>query len=707
MTAVADERIHPSEKGEHLARALAKGHHLLILDGLEPLQESPDVQNEAPLRDEAVLALLRTLAREGGRCLCVVTTRAKIRDLIDQRHTTAPHWDLGNLGEDAGIRLLDQLRIGGSAEDLRAAVREVQGHPLTLTLMGLYLRVRYPDHSDIALRDTFGLDEADNKVHDGHARRVLFAYEKMLGLPSRASELATMRLVSLFDRPVTFEMIAPLVRASALLARPLRRSARRLWEESTSTLRRLGLLETKSQLIGVRRTRSAAVTAHPIVREYFSSRTEMTQRSEVRQAHALLYASFRQKGRSAKTIDDLTNLYQAVAHGCRAGRHVEAWKNVYVPLIRKQGVYYSLNELGLFEADLSALRWFFRNPWSEPVPKLSPSVRAELLYDVANCSRAAMRLDESFTAVVAARDASLDACPPLWKLAADASRFVSALDLSMGDVAGALSEAKRAVDLADRAAGVYQQMTASVTYAAALFSASRRRSAVLQFDFAARALPRIQRSRRFEVRLWYEWRRTDLTLMKPERAAWCAQMGAASDRDAQYVAKKLGLRSIRHAEHLEKLVTDLDGDTRVGPLYVSLAHLAIAQAKLYAMVLGRQSGVRVHNGHADEVDASLIKADEGIRQGGRRDYRPFSLQLRAWSACLGGERDRSLDLLRDAEDIARRSGMRTILADVLLNRARLFRQSASLAEAESLVRATGYARRYGEVEDARRAAANW
>src|SRR5262249_7650055 len=67
------------EKGERLAKLVAHRRTLLVLDGLEPLQNPPGPQ-EGRLREPSMQALLRELAAF-NKGLCVITTRLPVVDL--------------------------------------------------------------------------------------------------------------------------------------------------------------------------------------------------------------------------------------------------------------------------------------------------------------------------------------------------------------------------------------------------------------------------------------------------------------------------------------------------------------------------------------------------------------------------------------------------------------------------------------------------
>jgi len=99
------------EKGERLAKLVAHCRTLLVLDGLEPLQNPPGPQ-EGRLREPALQALLRELAAFNTG-LCVITTRTPVADLADHERTSALRRDLEQLSCDAGAELLRALGVNG------------------------------------------------------------------------------------------------------------------------------------------------------------------------------------------------------------------------------------------------------------------------------------------------------------------------------------------------------------------------------------------------------------------------------------------------------------------------------------------------------------------------------------------------------------------------------------------------------------------
>ena len=134
------------EKGERLAKLIAHCRTLLVLDGLEPLQNPPGSQ-EGRLREPALQALLRELAAF-NMGLCVITTRLLVADIPDHEGTSALRRDLEELPGDAGAKLLRALGVKGNEADLRKASDEFHGplscsHPAGQLSDGC-LRWRYP-----------------------------------------------------------------------------------------------------------------------------------------------------------------------------------------------------------------------------------------------------------------------------------------------------------------------------------------------------------------------------------------------------------------------------------------------------------------------------------------------------------------------------------------------------------------------------------
>ena len=96
---------------------------------------------------------------------------------------------------------------------------------------------------------------------------------------------------------------------------------------------------------------------------------------------------------------------------------------------------------------------------------------------------------------------------------------------------------------------------------------------------------------------------------------------------------------------------------------------------------------------------------DGLRQSGTTQHLPRGLLTRAWVRWLNGDAAECRADLDEACEIAEPGPMRLHMADILLTRARLFRDRAPLAQARTLIEQCGYGRRKPELADAEAALA--
>ena len=82
-----------------MVKLISPRRTLLVLDGLEPLQNPPGPQ-EGRLREPSLQALLRELAAF-NKGLCVITTRTPVADIADHEGSSALRRDLEHLSSEA------------------------------------------------------------------------------------------------------------------------------------------------------------------------------------------------------------------------------------------------------------------------------------------------------------------------------------------------------------------------------------------------------------------------------------------------------------------------------------------------------------------------------------------------------------------------------------------------------------------------------
>ncbi|HXU32547.1 MAG TPA: hypothetical protein VN851_18425 [Thermoanaerobaculia bacterium] len=679
------------QKGTRLAEFLAQRRTLLILDGLEPLQNPPSSLPAGQIKDLGVRTLLKSLAQR-NRGLCVVTTRESVSDLASFRKGTAPEWLLERLEKAAGVALLEKLHVKGSKKELEKLVEDVAGHALTLNLLGTFLRDAHG--GDVRKRDLVKFEEANREEQGGHAFRVIAAYEEWLAprqtLREKVSEwfsgkrqdrlegerqLAILRLLGLFDRPATSDCVAALRRAPRIpgLTEPLVGLSDSQWNLAISRLADRGLASADDR---------GTLDAHPLLREYFARQLSTTSPEAWRAAHGRLFEHLRDSTpQFPDTLEGLQSLYQAVAHGCHAQRQQEACIEIYWKRILRGNEGFSRSKLGAIGADLGAVACFFDTPWSRVSPTFSKVDQAWLLNEAAFRLRALGRLTEALEPMRAGLANYIGQENGAYS--ARLASNLSELELTLGDVAAAVRDAEQSVTFADQGEDAFQRTVNRTAHAEALHQAGRRAEALALL----REAERLQEEWKSQYPRLYSlpgFRYCDLLLAEAERAA-----GQKGGPGADGAALSEALREVE-----ERGAEALDGDIRAGlsVLTIALHHLTLGRTALYRSILEGSDLAAARS----EIEAAV----DGIRHAGQSDYLPLGLLTRAWLFSREGNSAAARADLDEAQEIAERGPMPLYLADIALYRGRLFNDRAALAEARRLIEKHGYGRRLEELADA-------
>lgn len=641
------ERFQQTERARRLAELIRKDRTLLVLDGLEPLQHSPKTGPDGQIRDQTLAELVRDLAWQNPG-LCVITTRYGIDDLRALRSTTAPMVELGHLSPQAGAQLLRALGVKGEQEELEAASREFGGHSLALNLLGTYLRDILD--GDVRRRGEVSLLEEDAE-RGGHARRIMRSYEKQF---AGAPELAVLHLMGLFDRPAKRELIDVLRRPPAIegLNDELIDQKEPEWKRTLARLRQAKLLSEATP---------DEIDAHPLVREHFGQRLRRERPEAWRAGHGRLYEHLRDIAKPLPdTLVEMAPLFQAMHHGCQAGRHQEALLEVFCRRIRREQEQHSLHKLGAYGADLAALAGLFDPPFENAVTALTEADEAFILNEAAFDLRALGRLREA----VAPTRAALERCVEQedWTNAVVDASNLCQLYLMLGDVTEAVAKGEASAALGDWSGGALLRMAGRATWANALHQAGEPARAQALFEVAEslQAKERPHEPRLYSIQgYWY----CDL-LLDIGRAAEVRERAA----DAIKIAER------------ENWLLD-----------IALDRISLGRA---AQALGAH----------DEAWAQLDQVVQGLREAGARDHLPRGLLARAALFRKTGAAARRD--LEEAMRIARRSEMRLFQCDAHLEYARLAlaegdrdKARGHLAEAQRLVEETGYGRRRREIEE--------
>ena len=647
----------PWDKGERLARLVRESRTLLILDGLEPLQNPPG-PDEGRLKDPALQSLVRELAASNPG-LCVITTRQRVADIDPLTASTAPVIELENLSDVAGAAVLGQLGVAGSEEELREASREFGGHGLALNLLGAYLRDVFG--GDVRRRNEVSLLEED-EAQGGHAKRVMESYEIWLG---EGPELSVLRILGLFDRPADSEAVAAVREPPSIpgLTDALQDSTEAKWRQTLAKLSRAGLLAEQDP------NDPDTLDTHPLVREHFGKQLREAHPDAWREGNNRLYEHYKQVAPELpETLEEMAPLFAAVAHGCAAGRHQEALYEVFVPRIQRGNEAFSTKKLGVIGAGLAALSGYFQPPWSRLVAGISEhDVKGFVLSAAGFYLRALGRLNDAAEPMRGALEAAI--ARENWKNSARAAENLSEVYLSMGDLAQALAYAKQGVDLADHSGDAFLRIANSTTLADAHHQTAHVEEARVLF----REAEEMQK----------EWQPEYQSLYSVQGFQYCDLLLARG----------------RHREVQERASQTLEWAERAGGSLLSIAldQLSLGRAHL---AKAQEQGT----GDFSKAGGHLDQAIDGLWQAGTQHHIPRGLLARAALHRIKGEYERAQRDVGDAITIAERGEMRLHQADAHLEYARLYvamgekpKAREHWVKAKEMVGEMGYHRRDKEV----------
>lgn len=649
LTAQADKSF--SEKARRLAQAVATRRILLVLDGVEPLQEPPGPRF-GNLRDPGLVELLRGMATQppaADRGMILVTTRAPLTDL--QRWADTSVWDkpLENLSPEAAADLLRAGLMRGAPngtpeprrDELRAASEAFAGHALSLTLLGSYLRdvhgrriEQWRDIRDLTTAAEAAEETPEEAPGAGHARRVLTSYDQEW-LRHRPAARAVMLMVGLFDRPADGDCLKALLAQPVIagLTEPLGDVQEAKVNGVIRDLRAARLLLAESP------GSPDALDAHPLVRAHFGRLFERERPAAWRAAHGRLYDHLiaTDEGEDP-TVEALDPLFQAIPHGVRAGWVPEALEDVYKNRLCRRGpdgglAFHAQLKLGGTGQMLAAVSWFFDPPYTTPHPDLTEADRSWVLNQAAFGLRAAGRLQDALAPMQVGLEKEVAA--PDWRNAGIAASNLSETQLLIGQIEAAIASAEAAVAHADRSEDPFEMMVNRTVLAYAHHQRGRRHAALSLFVDAEQRqkdgqpqVPRLYSLRGYQY--------GDLLL------------------DAGFTAERLN-----RAEYLVS-----SADQHLGLLDQGLAYALRARCHLRSAVDGDPAALPHARADADT-------AVERLREAALAHHTPIGLLARVGVARHVGDWDAATRDLDAVDDIAAPAGMKLFLADAALERARL------------------------------------
>jgi tetratricopeptide (TPR) repeat protein len=235
---------------------------------------------------------------------------------------------------------------------------------------------------------------------------------------------------------------------------------------------------------------------------------------------------------------------------------------------------------------------------------------------------------------------------------------------------GALAQARNGVELADETGDVFQRMARRTTLATALHAMDLRNEAAAQYEEAER--------------MQKEWQPAHPVLYSIYGFRYCDLL-LDQGRDADVRERAVQTLGWIEAEHWL--------------LDIALEHLSLGRAHLLA-------ALRDATGTLAEAASHLRQAVDGFRHAGYQDYLSLGLLARAALHTHTGAFPAARRDLDEALTLATRCGFRLHETDAHLGLARLSLAEGApsdarehLARARTLIDATGYHRRDGELAE--------
>ncbi len=640
-----------SAKGEAIAEAMMQRRVLLLLDGVEPLQHGLDTQL-GQLRDQGLRALLRRFAAMppgAAHGLVVLTSRLPVKDIARWQDGAAPVLDVERLSDEAGAALLRDNGVWGTDGELKAAARDFGGHPLALALLASFLKetqtgdARRRDH----IRAFFA--DPDNPLYD-HAKRVMESLEKEW-LAGQPMLLGIMHIVGLFDRPASGDCLRVLREDPPISGLPtsIVVADDEEWNRAITRLREARLLAPTDFAA------PDALDTHPLVRDWFGERFRQAYPRGWRVAHGRIYEYLRNttiEG-SKPRLEDLAPLYQAIIHGCRAGRQVEVLDEIYRDRICRRRPdpnrsleYYAMDRLGAVGSELAAISWFFDKPYVTVTAKLSKADQITVERLATNCLRAQGRFTEALPVHYEQVNRLRYDSPPAGIIStrrlAQSLNNLALSELLVGHIANASDIAANSIGLtkpfADHAK-LGNVIAASLALQANVLNAAGQRNAAEHIHV--------------EREQFLKRRRPKHSLYTTY--AFCELLLDMADYPG---ARNRANEALSHATSLLNggLYTLVLGCAHLG---LTLKNIASQEPPIYSRDDARASRAR------------LDHAVEGLRASGVLAFIPRGLLARATFRRNVGDWDGTAHDLDEVEEVAEPGPTRLFLCDMAMERARL------------------------------------
>lgn len=274
---------------------------LLVLDGLEVLQEDAASPNHGKISHPLLNPFLLNWVRTPHQGLMILTSRFHFPQLARYSGVGFHQLDLVRLSQEDGVSLLRKLEILGDQDILESYVERLYGHPLALRVLASAVkRGCFGNLSQFKGKGILA-GEDDDRLKQKLDHLLQF-YEEQL----KDGQRELLGIISLFKRPVeTKSFVTLLGKMKSLEDTPLARADVATIEQQLKLLIDDFLIEKTDE----------GITTHPVIRDHFRTGHKIAgTRREVAD-----FLKDRPGDERPTTIEEVRDLVEAVQLLCDEG----------------------------------------------------------------------------------------------------------------------------------------------------------------------------------------------------------------------------------------------------------------------------------------------------------------------------------------------------------------------------------------------------
>lgn len=414
-----------------LWKCLSHGRFILVLDGLEGLQNAEDKgEHFGEMKEREFTDLLRGIAEGRHSSFVLITTRYLLKDLYPYEKRTFHCLHLDHLSPDDGLQLMRKLGVIGEDIALDKVAQDYDYHALSLRLISGYLRVFYKGDIAHAPEISFRDLETDKKVAS-----ILSAYGKKLDI----TENVFMSIFSIFSYQVEEKALTMVFR------QPISDFDNQIlielpdfnFRQAINHLVNLGLVNKDETPKGI------VYSTHPLIHGYYYEHMEDKARISLHRQVAQYYKA--EAHPDPKTLDDLNYAIEAFYHTVKTKDYEQAYM-IYRQRINIRGAgenYLVIHKLSAYELDLSLISQLFPAEDTSQEPLLASAAdKAWLINEVGACLIYLGQLEE---AISYHQRAIRIAGKNDWENALFASRLMCYIQIRLGNPAEGETAARQAL----------------------------------------------------------------------------------------------------------------------------------------------------------------------------------------------------------------------------------------------------------------------